>query len=187
METEDFDLDGGYDLPNDQDEFALYSAAFYGICNGDLRPLAAYLRSGYSIHPNIRREIANAIDGVGKYLPLKLSHINGWRSLTSIERKYQKDMRIGAFIDAELEVRGRGSFDSAIALAAQRFGVSEGKARASLRSFRKAWSAGGGMVANLAVNDERRRRDPAWYERRIEEAKLFQLRSAKNGGGIFDP
>lgn len=167
---DEWDPEGGLFLSGE--ELAMYNAASTGLANGDLMPVAEYLRSDFEINSSIRSLLADAIEGKGDFKPLKLLHRKGWRSEVSRERRARRDMAIGAFIEAEIRAFGRGVFASAVKSAAKQFRVSEGQVKASLRVFRRERET---MFAILAQNAESARRDPRRAALQRMTARLYQL------------
>lgn len=101
--------------PDEQKDFA--GRVWNGLHNGNLQPLADYLRAGHYIEPALGREIAEAIEGVdaGFYHIVTKGRERGQRGWDASWAAHDKKMRVGMLAEKLVREYGPGGFDAAIA------------------------------------------------------------------------
>lgn len=94
------------------------------LADGELQPLADYLRAGYPVDSALAAEIAGMVDGEGGTFRLVArGRRRGQRGWSTIIADHERKMIVGVFAEAEVRARGEGGYDSAIAATTDRFGI----------------------------------------------------------------
>lgn len=100
-----------------------------GMDNGDLAPLASYLRAGYPLPIWLSLKLAAAIEleGDGRYLVEARGRKKGEQGEKAAADRYARNANIGAYVAFYLHKYGQSSgiYDSAIADARTKFGLGE--------------------------------------------------------------
>ncbi|MDB5582935.1 MAG: hypothetical protein JWR80_8111 [Bradyrhizobium sp.] len=94
----------------------------HGLLDGDLQPLADYLRAGHYIFPNLATMIADAIEG--KDMPEILTMRRATRSPLNTTQRFELEARrtqIGVYTQARVNELGKGKTKVAIGEAMDKF------------------------------------------------------------------
>jgi len=125
--------------PEEQRAFA--GEVWRGLHDGDLKPLASYLRAGHQLDSALAVEIADAIDcqDVGTFHVVAKGRGRGQRGLTQIFRDHDRKMQIGVFMEDRISRYGKGGYDAALTETFEAFGIASSatveKARKYVRQY----------------------------------------------------
>ena len=125
--------------PEVQKDFA--GEVIGSLRDGDLQPLASYLRAGHQLEPTMATEIAEMIEQVewGRYHIVIKARRPGEVGFTTSLEWHERKMRIAVFIEERLERYGRGGYDAALSETMDKFEVKSAttieKARKHLRGY----------------------------------------------------
>lgn len=109
-----------------------------GLCDGDLQPLADYLRAGHYVFPNLATTIADAIEG--KDMPFRMYMKGTTRSPLNTTQRFEYDskrLQIGVFAEKQMQHHGAGKTKVAIGEAMDRFDVRKTVVTEALAEVRK--------------------------------------------------
>ncbi|GAA4643975.1 hypothetical protein GCM10023115_19350 [Pontixanthobacter gangjinensis] len=120
----------------------LVTQVWTGLHNGNLQPLADYLRKGWYLPPEIASEIADAIDqkDVGYFHIVKKGRKPGQRGMNESFEDHGRKIKVGLFIHCRLQEVPRGEHDSVMLEAKEKFGLAPRTSRKYLRYFRQKFS-----------------------------------------------
>ncbi|MBX9662586.1 hypothetical protein [Novosphingobium sp.] len=133
-----------------------YWGAFHGLLDGDLRPMAEYLRAGFEVDRNMAVLLAGAFNGDA---PVKLvaEKVGQDRRPHSIVlASYQEDLRIGSAVYRMAIWPGKTKWESAVREVAASHGVGRTRA-ARAYSLVKAHLAGdysGAPIADMVTLEQ---------------------------------
>jgi hypothetical protein len=126
--------------PEDQKDFA--GTVWRGLHDGDLRPLAAYLRAGHYIDPGLAREIADAIEDVEggwfKIVAVGKGGRTGPKGLTFDGERNDRKTMIGVWVEKNLRECPRGASAGIYLDAQERFQASRTVVLGALRHVRRS-------------------------------------------------
>lgn len=111
--------------PDEQKDFA--GRVWRGLHDGDLRPLAQYLRAGHYIDPSLGGEIADAIERkpLGSFHIIAVGRHPGQKGMTAAVDARDQKMRIGVFMEHCIREAGKGGYESAMASTREKYSVSK--------------------------------------------------------------
>ncbi|MFB0875326.1 MULTISPECIES: hypothetical protein [unclassified Sphingobium] len=110
--------------PQEQKDFAGKVAD--GLANGDMKPLAAYIRAGHYLEPALAAEIADMLDSNEGYTPFRLQAIGrsnrpgGWKQWS--EQHHRMEV-MGIWVEREIRRSPRGAYAGIIEDACEIFQV----------------------------------------------------------------
>lgn len=110
--------------PEEQKDFV--SSVQHGLLDGDLQPLADYLRAGHYVFPNLATTIADAIES--RDMPFRIITKGVTRSpLNTTQRVAQEAQKwnIGVFAEVRARHHGKGKSKLAIGDAMKKFDVTQ--------------------------------------------------------------
>ena len=114
--------------PVEQLSFAL--EVWQALYDGNMKPLAAYLRAGHCIDPLLASAIADTIEQQRK---------PGQRGLTQLFMEHARKMQIAVFMEERLSHYGKGGYEAALKDTCSEFNIGSGatvaKARKHLAEF----------------------------------------------------
>jgi hypothetical protein len=122
--------------PEGQKAFA--SRVMYGILDGDLQPLADYLRAGHYIHPRLAHVLIDVIEN--NDVPFQIVTVGargGQPGMTKQLTESGMKMATGVFMEDRFRRFGRADSKNAARDAAAKFGVSERVAITARRELRE--------------------------------------------------
>lgn len=122
--------------PEEQREAAIQ--ANKGVLDGDLRPLADYLRRGYYINAPLANEIILAIE-CSEYSPCHIvtkRRERGGKTWSQTSEASDRKIRIGFFMEKRLRELPKGSYDSVLIEVKEQFDVGHQTAATALDFFR---------------------------------------------------
>lgn len=97
-----------------------------GLVDGDLQPLADYIRAGHYMHPNLTVMIADAIEGRDFPYHIKIvGRKKGQRRHAELAAIENRKMQIGVFMEDRIRANGRGGYESALEETREHFSVSK--------------------------------------------------------------
>jgi hypothetical protein len=123
--------------PEEQQAFA--GRVWRGLHDGDLAPLAAYLRAGHYIEPALAKDIADSIEGAedcGPYRIVAVGRRRGERGMSDAWERHDRKMRIGFFVEDRIRKASAGEFDAIVAEAMAKFGIKQTSVTSSLKYLR---------------------------------------------------
>jgi hypothetical protein len=127
---------GNREMGDEEEQLAL--AALGGLWQGNLQPLALFLRAGYPLNYMLRRELVHAITGEdNQFYRLEL-HKRGRRGETNVISKLHTRVRnnaIGKYVEERLPEDGKA--EAAFAAAMEEFQVERGVVVAAWSAWRK--------------------------------------------------
>lgn len=128
-----------------------YTAASDGLLDGDLRPLAAYLRAGWPLDKWLSEQIADAIEGPDEEgFTLRMVNRRGHKKFSDVVADHARRLDIALAVrhlQVEDQRRGLvGTYEAIIRHTMQRFGVSRSTVTGAVAWARKelgdrAWLA----------------------------------------------
>ena len=139
----------------EDDGASLTGAARIGLWRGDLKPLAALLRSGLEIPWDLRRDLATCIDNEAAYYRIVTLKQRNAPPLDFMEAVSARDrlIRIGYYVESRTS---QGRFESTVTEATEKFGVSRKTVTKALKRYRGwvaegrvrdgSWIVGGGIM-----------------------------------------
>ena len=125
--------------PAEQQEFA--GRVWRGLHDGDLQPLADYLRAGHYIEPALANEIADAIEqkDVGYFHLKTKGRQPGQVGMTALSDRHRGKMAIGVFMETRIRAIGRGGYASAEQETMDYFGITSSSTVAKALSYARAY------------------------------------------------
>jgi hypothetical protein len=112
-----------------------------GLLDGDLRPLAAHIRAGFSVDSLLAEQLADAIEGPDdEGFTLKMVAPKGHMIFSERDRLYRRNADIALAVwlrhKAAIEAGERGTYAAIIMEVAGEFGVSEGTVKTAVARIR---------------------------------------------------
>lgn len=109
--------------PEEQKDFA--GRVWRGLQDGNLQPLADYLRAGHYIDRVLAKEIADAIEGGGNGLfrIVPKGRRPGQRGFTAITESHDSKLEVGVWMESRIREFGRGGYEAALEDTKARFGL----------------------------------------------------------------
>lgn len=109
-----------------EEQKAFLGRVWRGLHDGDLQPLADYIRAGHYLDAPVALEIADAIEGadVGFYHIVAKGRFPGQLGLTASSDQHDRKMAVGVFMEKRLRELGRGGYEAALEEAKGKFGIS---------------------------------------------------------------
>lgn len=116
------------DLYSDQSEWSdvaknKYWDAMSGLEDGQIAPLGAYIRAGYIIDGALARQILWAIEERAGYRFTLIGVKKGQRTASHRSAMYQRNLKIGIWVEKRLRLAAKGEFESVISAAITKFKV----------------------------------------------------------------
>lgn len=140
-------------------ESILFARAYVGLMNGDLDPLARYIRAGLPVNRDLAELLASSIDGLGRIsapsiLPryrIRMTGKPGQRSISQDRDSHLQKLEIGYYIWQDLSSANRGEFEGVILDAMGKFSRSRTVVTDAYTYFRHAMdNANGDFLGDLA-------------------------------------
>jgi hypothetical protein len=120
MTDQPYDLFDYETWPDEQKDFV--GRVRNGLGDGNLQPLADYLRAGHYIFPNLASVIADYIEG--KDVPFRIITKGakpGQKGMKKTIAEDHRNMRIGVFMEAQVRQNGKGGYEAALSTTRKRF------------------------------------------------------------------
>lgn len=136
------------------ERLGLWSDAVAAFDDGDLEPLAAYLRAGYVIDGEIANRLLWAIEGEHWPVRLEARRTNKDRTAHSVRQaRYYRDLEIGIWIETRLRANAQLKRADAITDGAKEFAVGKTLAAKALAMVQNqlAGNYGGYEFADLVT------------------------------------
>ena len=114
--------------PESQKDFA--GEVWRGLHDGNLAPLAAYLRAGHQLDKTLADDLASAIDGKDVAgVRIKASRPRGKPKMSASIDAHRFRMEVGLYIERRIRELGPSGYEAAIADARAHYGFTEKTSR----------------------------------------------------------